>query len=80
MLADRDHFRGGRDAADERSGTIAGGERQRGLDLGIAGKGFRAREVERAAVAVERIRALLRIAQATRYAVSVREKELRGVD
>ena len=80
MLANGDDLRLRRDAADVAPRLLARLERQRGLDLGVARKGLRARQEDRAAVAVERVASLLRAAQAVGDAVLVAEEEVGGVD
>ena len=80
MLAHGHDVRGGRDVAYQIAGTIGGRERQRRFDFSVARERFRVRQIERAAILVERVRALLRLAQTTRDAMRVAEKKISRVD
>src|SRR5438270_565273 len=71
MLADGDELRDRSDAADERSGTIVCLECQRRFDLGVLRKRFRSRQVNRAAILIDRVAALLRCSQSIRNAMHV---------
>ncbi len=80
MLANRHELRDRGHATDERAGTIVRLERQHRFDFGVLRKGFRSRQINRAATAIDGVVALLRRAQASRDAMHVAREEVGGVD
>src|SRR5207248_153097 len=76
VLAHGDELRLRRDAADERPRALVRFEGEDRFDFGVAWEGLRARGEDRAAVAVERVVALPRVAQTLGDAMLIAEEEV----
>src|SRR5690349_7641145 len=80
MLANRHQLRSRRHAAHQRPGTIVRLERQDRFDFAVLRKRLRARQKNRAAIAIDAVAALLRRSQTLRDAMLVAQKEVGGID
>src|SRR5205809_792672 len=80
MLAHRHGLRSRRYAADQRSRTLLRLERQCGFDFAVLRKRLRPRHVDGAAVLVDAVASLLRLAQPRRNAMLVAQKEVGRID
>ena len=80
MLVQRERASVGGDAGNSGPAAPRRGKRERHVELGVVGKAFGEREVDRGAIARQRVAPLIAALQRQRHLVPIAEDEVGGVD